>query len=89
MKSRRKTKPIQYTVRGVPSRLDRNLRKRAHESGKSFNQVALEALASGCGEKWEGHDDLDFLIGSMNESDARHMEEQVKGQRQIEEKLWK
>jgi hypothetical protein len=49
----------------------------------------LEALASGCGEKWEGHDDLDFLIGSMNESDARHMEEQVKGQRQIEEKLWK
>jgi len=34
----------QYTIRNVPRHVDRALRKRATETGKSLNQVALEAL---------------------------------------------
>lgn len=35
---------IQYTIRNIPEPVDQALRKRAAQSGKSFNQTVIEAL---------------------------------------------
>jgi plasmid stability protein len=40
---------MQYTIRNVPDLLDKALRRRAREQGKSLNEVAVEALARGAG----------------------------------------
>jgi hypothetical protein len=40
---------MQYTLRGIPERLDLVLRERARAEGKSLNEVALCALADGLG----------------------------------------
>jgi hypothetical protein len=40
---------MQYTIRGIPERLDTVLRERARAEGKSLNEVALGALADGLG----------------------------------------
>ena len=40
---------MQYTLRGIPPRLDQVIRERARATGKSLNEVALAALAEGSG----------------------------------------
>jgi hypothetical protein len=40
---------MQYTIRGVPEAIDEAIRERARAEGKSLNEVAVEALASGVG----------------------------------------
>ena len=40
---------MQYTLRNIPRELDRALRRKAKEQGKSLNQVAIEAMAYGTG----------------------------------------
>jgi len=35
---------MQYTLRNVPAELDEALRARARRTGKSLNEVAIEAL---------------------------------------------
>lgn len=36
---------IQYTIRNIPVPVDQVIRKRAMQSGKSFNQTVVELLA--------------------------------------------
>ena len=40
---------MQYTIRGIPERLDTVLRERARAENKSLNEIALGALADGLG----------------------------------------
>lgn len=56
----------QYTIRNVPRSVDRALRQRARDEGKSLNLILLEALSKevGVGAEPELHHDLDALIGS-------------------------
>lgn len=56
----------QYTIRSVPPKLDETLRQRARQSGKSLNEVSIEALSRGVGISAESttYDDLDWFIGS-------------------------
>jgi hypothetical protein len=56
----------QYTIRSVPAKVDQALRKRAKKTGKSLNEIAVEALAKGAGITPNAtFDDLDWFIGSM------------------------
>ena len=57
---------VQYTIRDVPRSVDRALRKRAVDQGRSLNAIVLEVLASAAAVAKEPrvHDDLDHLIGS-------------------------
>ncbi len=57
---------IQYTIRGVPERLDKAMRRRASREGKSLNEAVLEALNAGAGlsETPVRYSDLDDLAGS-------------------------
>jgi plasmid stability protein len=79
----------QYTIRNIPDRVDRVLRRRAREAGKSFNQVALEALVSGAGEKIKIERDLNEVIGSLSEKEASQLEDEIRLQHQIDPELWK
>ena len=56
----------QYTLRGIPDALDRALRRRARQEGKSLNRTAVDLLAQGLGVSSHpsGHDGLDDLAGT-------------------------
>lgn len=62
---------MQYTLRSIPPRLDKELRKRAKNTGKSLNEVSIEALAKGVGLSVEKQvfTDLDWFIGSKPKTD--------------------
>lgn len=80
----------QYTIRNVPQRVDQALRRRAQATGKSINQVAVEALIEGSGEGGRiAHDDLDFLVGSLSKAEAKILDREIAHQRLIDEKLWR
>ncbi len=80
---------IQYTIRGVPARVDRALRERARSAGRSINQVALEALAAGTGAEAHVRRDLSFVSGSLTDAEAKKLDASVARQRHIDKKLWR
>jgi hypothetical protein len=79
----------QYTVRGVPDRVDEALRRRARDEGKSLNQVTVEALAAAAGvaEREVRYHDLDSLAGAWQEDPE--FDAALEEQDQIEPELWK
>lgn len=79
----------QYTIRNVPDEVDRTLRRRVKETGRSFNQIALDALTIGAGETSRPKRDLSEIVGSLSKRDAERMDGEVRRQRQIEPDLWK
>ena len=79
----------QYTIRSIPDQVDRALRKKARDAGKSFNQVALEALANGACESLKPKRDFSEVIVSLSEKEAARIEEEIRLQRQIDPRLWK
>lgn len=78
----------QYTVRNLTSALDRKLKQEARESGRSLNEVVLEALYRGAGlsEAPLVAHDLDCIIGSWKDDPA--FDEALKLQDTIDEELW-
>jgi plasmid stability protein len=77
----------QYTIRGVPAQVDRALRERARATGRSINQVAVEALALGTAAR--GRRDLSFAAGSLSAGQARELEAATARQRRVDRKLWR
>ena len=64
--------PIQYTLRGIPRRVDEALRRKAKQEGASLNQAAIEAIAMSLGlaEEKPVYHDLDDLAGTWVEDPA-------------------
>jgi len=86
MKKPRKT---QYTIRSVPTELDKALRRRARQNKQSLNQAALEAMRRGMNldkQKVTYHD-LDHLFGSMPADPE--FDKVLEEQRQIDPDMWK
>jgi len=82
-------KPVQYTVRNVPSRVDAVLRRRASEERKSLNQVLLEALereAGLVGGAERRYHDLDDFVGTWVEDPE--FDAAIAAQRTIDSELW-
>lgn len=79
----------QYTIRNIPADVDRVLRRRAKELGKSFNQVALEALAAGAAVSLRPKRDFSEVKGSLSRKQAEELEEEIRLQRQVDPDLWR
>ena len=79
----------QYTIRNIPPDLDRALRLRAEDCGKSFNQVALEALIVGAGQSLTPRRDFSEVIGSLSKREAAQRDEEIRLQHQIDPALWR
>jgi len=78
----------QYTLRNIPKEVDLELKRKTQESGKSFNQVAVEALAIGCNKSFRYKLDLSDIIGTLSDEEAYLIEEEIKRQHQIDPSLW-
>lgn len=56
----------QYTIRSIPPKVDQALRKKSQKTGKSLNEVVIEALTKGAGMTPDAtFNDLDWFVGSM------------------------
>lgn len=56
---------IQYTVRGVPTDLDAELRREARATGKTLNALVVETLEHAkLPSTVVIHDDLDWFVGN-------------------------
>lgn len=57
---------MQYTLRNISQELDRTLRSKAKQQGKSLNRLAIELIERGVGLTGEPviHHDMDDLFGS-------------------------
>jgi hypothetical protein len=80
---------MQYTIRSVPTRIDRALRERSEREGKSLNEVALEALERGLDLDDEPvrHRDLSGIAGSWVRD--REVDRLLDEQRTIDPDLWR
>ena len=79
---------IQYTLRGVPPQLDRVLKKRAKQSGKSFNKMVIETLnlqAFGSSKVPEANVFNELFGANTLDKD---FDDAIKDQSRIDEKLW-
>jgi len=79
----------QYTIRNIPANIDRVLRKRMKDEGKSLNEVVVEALAIGSNEQIRHLRDLSYLVGSLSDKEAKALESEVKAQKTIDSDIWK
>lgn len=79
----------QYTIRAVPAAIDRALRRRAREQGKSLNSVTVEALARGLelDTKPQEYTDLDALIGSWQKDPA--FDRAIADLQKVDDEAWK
>jgi hypothetical protein len=84
-----KKRQIQYTVRNVPDAVNRRLRRKSRESGRSLNEIALDALRreAGLGDAPVQHSDLDFVFRSWVEDPK--VEKVLAEQRRIDDELWR
>ena len=82
-------KTIQYSVRGIPRRLDDVVRRMAREEGRSLNQTVIEALQRGLGvgrEVTRCHD-LDDLAGTWVEDPK--FDKVMKEMDQVDPEIWR
>ena len=63
---------MQYTVRGIPRKVDDALRRKARQEGLSLNQATVQAIAHGLGLAGEQtlYHDLDDLAGTWVDDPA-------------------
>jgi len=82
-------KSVQYTIRGVPERLDARLRERAAREGRSLNGTVLQVLKAGLGigEEQIRFDDLDDLAGTWVHDPE--FDKALEEMHQIDPDLWK
>jgi hypothetical protein len=79
---------MQYTLRNVPPTLDRALRRRAREEGKSLNSLLLETLAEATlGPKTARKRDLSDIVGTWVADAA--FDEAIADQDRIDPDMWK
>jgi hypothetical protein len=81
---------LQYTVRNIPQPVDRALRRKAREEGKSLNEVLRDALireAAVVEPSTRIHTDLDPLAGTW--VDDPGFDEAIRAQDQVDESLWR
>ncbi len=79
---------MQYTIRNIPPELDRAIKARAKQLGKSVNQVALELLAVSFGRPLRRRD-LRKMPGAWSRQEATNFEAFLKDHRTIDAELWK
>ena len=80
---------MRYTLRNIPTDLDRALRERARREGRSLNDVAIAAMAAslGLGDGKARFRDLGDIRSSGNRSSG--VDEAVDTQRRIDPDLWR
>lgn len=82
------TSCMQYTIRNISPELDRALKARAKKSGKSVNQIALEALVQSVGQLVKRRS-LRGMPGAWSKKEAAEFDRFLERHRKIDEELWR
>ena len=79
---------MRYTIRNVPADVDRDLRQRAREAGRSLNDLVLEAVRHwlACAES-SPRRDLSDIVGTWQEDPATSAA--LRRQRRVDRDLWR
>lgn len=79
---------IQYTLRGIPERLDEVARERARRQNQSLNATLVEALGRGLGLDGEvrRYHDLDDLAGTWVEDPE--FDQAIRDLDRVDEAMW-
>ena len=83
---KRKARPIQYTIRGVPREVDAILRRKAAQRAQSLNQVVLEELAAATGGR-KVRTEFSDVLGRWTPDAA--FDDIISSQRKIDPEKWK
>ena len=87
------TKITQITIRISDPEMEKALRRKAKESGKSLNKVVLELIGessgTGGGKKKTAGESLRDFAGTMTDEEAAELEEAVRIFEEIDEEMWK
>jgi hypothetical protein len=81
---------IQYTIRNIPAPVDKVIRKRSKQSGKSFNQTVVELLSLQTFGTTKLPSDADnkfdwlYNKNTLDES----FDEAIENMSRVEKKLW-
>lgn len=80
---------MQYTVRGVPSYVDMELRDYAVQKAQSLNQALVDLITAGLGlfKSRPKNQDVMALVGSWHEDTAA--EKAFEDMRVIDEDMWR
>ncbi len=80
---------MQYTIRNIPSSIDREIRERARRNHQSLNEAVVDALRRGLGVGPEEptYDDLDDLIGTWKPDEE--FDRAVAEQDLVDEDAWR
>ena len=84
---------MQYTIRKIPRELDRALRRKAKQQGKSLNEMAIEAMAYGVGvgvptaNGQRKYRDLSDWVGTYVKDPG--FEEALRDQDRIDPEMWR
>jgi len=79
---------MQYTIRGIPTVVDSAIRARARASGRSLNEVAVEALAERAGVAGAPRKRRDLADVAGTWKADRALEAALAAQDQVDEDLW-
>jgi hypothetical protein len=79
---------IQYTIRNIPPAVDQVIRKRAQQTGTSFNQTVVDLLSLQAFGTTDipATDNFDWLY-NQNSLDAS-FDESIKDLSQVDAKIW-
>lgn len=80
----------QFTLRGIPVELEREIRKFAEERSTSINKAVLELLykALGIDPKSNKRRDLSHFSGIWNEKEAADFDQAVEIFEKVDEEIW-
>ena len=81
------TQKIQYTVRSVPSEVDKSLRAKAEREGKSLNEAIIDVLRGGLMLDQPIRRDLSDLVGTWQEDPE--FDKVIEEHDQIDEEMWR
>ncbi|NOY52484.1 MAG: hypothetical protein GXP58_02560 [Deltaproteobacteria bacterium] len=81
----------QITLRGLDPELEKEIRRRAKESGRSLNGVILDILyrSAGYTKGKRAKNTLVELAGGWSEQEASEFIESIQSCEQIDEEMWK
>ncbi len=82
----------QITIRGIDPEIEKEIRKKAMESGQSLNNVVLDIIQNNMGKKKKplrNGNTLSKLAGGWHKKEASQFFDSIKIFEQIDEDMWK
>lgn len=80
---------IQYTIRNIPPSVDKVIKKRSKQSGKSFNQTVVDLLSLQTFGSLEVPSDHNFDWLFNKKTLDQSFDQAIENLSQIDEKLWR